>query len=75
LSRKERITEELGLLKVLFSVFFIVDVSLIAWLAQRFDNASLGLLIAALVVALVLSAAIIWVIGRAFSLLKELENL
>ena len=39
-SKTDRIKEELGWLKIVFAIFVAVDVSLMAWLAQNYDELS-----------------------------------
>jgi len=57
----DRIKEELGWLKIVFGVFSAIDASLVAWLAQNFATARVGMLIVGLVVVISFTSGAIWV--------------
>ena len=71
----DRIKEELGWLKVVFGVLAAIDTSLVAWLAQNFATARIGMLITGLVVVASLTSGIIWVSRVVYRRLEELEKL
>ena len=45
MSRADAVKEEIGFLKVVFTVLVALDASLVAWVAQKFNTAHLFLLI------------------------------
>lgn len=67
--------EELGWLKVLFTVLAAVDVSLIAWLSQAYDTAKSALLFVGMAAAAVLTAHVIWINHVAYRKIRELKDL
>lgn len=69
------IKEELGWLKVVFSVFAAVDVSLVAWVAQNFGTVTLLSTVAAVVAVLVVTLILVIVNRLAYRRIRELENL
>ena len=71
----DRIKEELGWLKVVFSVLAAIDASLVAWLAQNFATARVGVLVVGLVVVVSLTSGVIWVSRVVYRRLEKLEKL
>ena len=43
MSKADRLKEEIGWLKVVFAILIAIDVSLVGWLAQNYDNAPIFL--------------------------------
>ena len=74
-SKVEGIKEELGWLKVVFTVLVAIDVSLVAWVAQNYGAANGVLVIVVIVAVAVLTAVIVWVNRLAYRKIRELENL
>lgn len=74
MSKSERLKEEIGWLKVVFTVSVALDASLVAWLAQNFDTASRFLLVAGVVAAVVFAVVVAYVNRLAYRRLKELED-
>ena len=75
MSRAERIKETLGWLKVVFAALVAVDISLIAWLAQNFQDAEDVLVVLAFIAVVCTTAAIVGVNHAAYKRIAELENL
>ena len=75
MSKLDKIKEEIGWLKVIFSVLIAVDISLIAWLTQNFDKANVVLLVLSVVVVAIMTIAIIWINLSAYRKIDELEEL
>jgi hypothetical protein len=71
----DSVREELGWLKVLFTVLAAIDVSLIAWLSQAYDTAKNALLFAAMAAAGILTAYVIWINQVAYRKIRELKDL
>ena len=74
MSKIDRIKEELGWLKVVFAIFVAMDVSLVAWLAQNYENASIVLIVCGFLGVVFLTSVVIWVNRAAMSRFKELEK-
>lgn len=74
MSKLDRLKEELAWLKVLFTVFALVDVSLIAWLAQHYSTAGSILIGMDLIGAVCMTLAIIWINKAALTRFKALED-
>lgn len=73
--RPERIKEEIGWLKIVFGILIATDISLLAWLAQNFESTPNLQLAVALIAVAVVTIAVVWVNGRAYKRLEELEKL
>lgn len=75
MSKADRLKEEIGWLKVAFAIAVALDASLVAWLAQNYATASVVIVGAALVAALVLASVVVLINRRAYRRLEELENI
>lgn len=75
MSRLDRIKQELAWLKVVFAIFAAIDVSLLAWLAQNYEDSSEKLVIFSLLGFFIISAVIVWVNRIAIKYFKKLEKL
>lgn len=75
MARFNRIKEEIGWLKVVFGVLVAVDASLVAWLAQNYEQTEGALLVAGPIATISVTVAIIWVNRQAHKRLEELEEL
>jgi hypothetical protein len=53
MSKTDRLKEEIGWLKVVFGILVATDISLIAWMAQNYNQAAVFLLLACTMVFLV----------------------
>lgn len=67
--------EELGWLKVVFTILAAVDVSLVAWVSQAYDTAKNALLLVAIVAATLVTAAALWINQHAYRKIRELKDL
>ncbi len=74
MSKAERLKEELAWLKVVFGVFAVVDVSLVAWLAQNYEEASAVLIVFGFIGVVAATAIVVWVNRAAIQRFKELEK-
>lgn len=70
----DRIKEELSWLKIVFSVFIAIDVSLVAWLARNYDKTSGVLIIFGFIAVVVFTSVVVWVNRAAMRRFKELEE-
>ena len=74
MSRIDRIKEELGWLKIVFGIFVAIDVSLMAWLAQNYDNIARVLIVCGFLGIVFVTMVIAWVNHAAIKRFKELEK-
>ena len=74
LSKTDRIKEELGWLKIVFAIFVAVDVSLMAWLAQNYDELSQVLTVCGFLGVVFVTSVVVWVNQAAIKRFKELEK-
>jgi len=75
MSKIDRIKEEVGWLKIAFGLAVVLDASLVAWLAQNYMTARPIVIIAAVVAAIVIAIAVVFINRRAFRRIEELEDL
>jgi len=71
----DRIKEEIGWLKVVFGILVATDISLLAWLAEKFASAPKVQVIVSLVVVVIVTGAIVWVNHLAYGRIQQLEDL
>ena len=74
MSRIDRIKEELAWLKVVFGVFVVIDVSLVAWLAQNYESASRVLIVFGFIAVIFVTSIVAWVNRAAMQRFRELEE-
>ena len=75
MSKVDKLKEEIGWLKVVFAVLVAIDISLVGWLAQNYDSASVLLQTLCLVAVVVMTAGVVWVNRVAYRKIDELEEL
>ena len=75
MSRVDRLREEIGWLKVIFAILVAIDISLVGWLAQNHDGASIFLQLMCLVAVFVVTGGVVWVSRAAYRNIDELEEL
>ena len=75
MAKIDRIKEEIGWLKVVFGILVATDISLLAWLAEKFDSAPKVQVIVSLVVVVIVTGAIVWVNHVAYGRIQQLEDL
>ena len=59
----------------MFGILTAIDVSLLGWLAQNYDKASIYLLVTALVVVVITTVSIVFVNKKAYLKIRELKDL
>jgi hypothetical protein len=74
-ARLDRIKEEIGWLKVVFGILVATDISLLAWLAEKFASAPKVQVIVSLVAVVIVTGAIVWVNHLAYVRIKQSEDL
>lgn len=75
MSKVDKLKEEIGWLKVVFGILVATDISLIAWLAQNYENASILLLLCCGIAVILVTGAVLWVNRTAYRKIDELEEL
>ena len=75
MSKADKIKEQIGWLKVVFGILTAIIVSLVGFIATSYKTTEPIILIAALILTILLSFAIIVVNKKAFSKMDELEDL
>jgi hypothetical protein len=73
----DKIKEQIGWLKVVFGIFMAIEITLIGWLANNYDNPSWDSIkiYMNIVAIIIVSAIIIYVNKVAFRKIADLENL
>jgi hypothetical protein len=75
MSKADRLKEEVGCLKFVFTIAGVLDAALIAWLAQSYLTVSPNIVGADLLAALTLAGVGILVNRRAYRRLEDIESL
>ncbi len=70
-----RIEQEIGWLKVSFAILFATDISLIAWLVQNLEKASILIIWMAVIAATIVAFIVLAINIRVYNQLNELEEL
>ena len=71
---EKRIEQEIGWYKIVFAILFTAEISLLAWLARHYSTSDALLLSISLLVAVLISLAIILINKKVFDLLNSLNN-
>ena len=66
---------DIGWLKVVFAILVAIDISLVGWLAQNYDDAPIFLQIVCSVAAVVMTGGVVWINMVAYRKIDELEEL
>ena len=77
MSQSEKIKEEIGWLKVAFGIMMAIQISLIGWLANHYDDVGISVekLYASVVGIIVISIVVIIINKMAFKRMEELGDL
>ncbi len=75
MSKADSLKEEIGWLKVVFTLLVAVDISLIGWLAQNYIDANIVVFAIGCFATIVVTSIAIWSNRRAYRRIKELEDL
>jgi len=75
MAKLDELKEEIGWLKVLFGILTAIDISLLGWLAQHYNDTSIYLLVTAVIIIITVTIGIILVNKIAYSKIKELRDL
>ena len=74
MARIDKIKEEIGWLKIIFTVSLATDISLIAWLVQNYGKVNLFLFLTGAFAALLLTFLSVWINRIAYRKIDELEE-
>ena len=66
---------DIGWLKVVFAILVAIDISLVGWLAQSYDDAPIVLQILCSVAVVVITGGVVWINIVAYRKIDELEEL
>ncbi len=75
MSKTDRLKEEIGWLKVVFGILVATDISLIAWMAQNYNQAAVFLLLACTMGVFGITFGVVQVNKAAYRKIDELEDL
>ena len=71
----DKVKEEIGCLKVVFTILLAADISLVAWGVQNYGKASPLLLTIGVIAAFLVILAVIWINSIAYRKINKLDNL
>lgn len=72
--KADAVKEEIGFLKLVFTVLLALDASLVAWLAQNFRTAHTLLVIGAVLSVLLLTGVVVWITRLMYRRFQQLED-
>ena len=75
MAKLDKLKEEIGWLKAIFTIFTVTDISLVAWLAQNYTDTKPQLLVGCLVAIILVTSAVILLSRAAYKKIDELEKL
>jgi hypothetical protein len=75
MSKLDRLKEDIGLLKLFLAALIVIDVSLIAWVAQNYERAHRLLVLGGVASTVVVTGASIWITWRLRRAIEQLEDL
>jgi len=75
MSKLDKTKEEIGWIKVFFSVLVAIDISLAAWLIQNFNRTNILLLIFSFIGIVVISFFIVRINKNVYKKIDELEDM
>ena len=75
MARIDKLKEEIGWLKIIFTILIATDISLGAWVVQNYAKTSKTLLIVSVIGVFLLTSVIVWVNQVAYRKIDELEEL
>ena len=75
MSKADKLKEEIGWLKVVFAILVAIDISLVGWLAQNYDDAPIFLQIVCSIGVGMITGGVVWVNRVAYRKIDELEDL
>ena len=72
---EKRIKQEIGWYKIIFAIFTVTDLSLLAWFVQNFETAKQSILILCSISVIVVTVILVFINHRVFMCLDQLEEL
>lgn len=75
MAQLDKLKEEIGWLKAIFTIVVVTDISLVAWLAQNYRDTKPQLLGGCLVAIVIVTSTVILLNRAAYKKIDELEEL
>ena len=75
MSEEKRLEIEIGWYKVVFAILVATDISLLAWLAQKYNNLEPVLVVVSVLAVFAITASIYFLNKRVFKCLDRIEEL
>ena len=75
MSEIDKVKEEIGWLKIVFGLLLVTDISLVGWIARNIFNIHALLLLAAIIIAALITRWIIVINQRVYRKLDDLGDL
>ncbi len=75
MAKIDKIKETLGYLKLVFSIFIAIDISLVTWLYKNFDHLSALNITFIFVLVLFISFAVVYINRKILNKIDDLEEL
>jgi len=75
MSEEKRIEQEIGWHKVIFAIFTVTGLSLLAWFVKNFETAKQSILLLCSMSVIVLTVILVFINQRVFACLDRLEEL
>ena len=75
MAKVDSLKEEIGWLKVSCAIVLASDISLIAWLAQNYEDQSAFLLVVGLFCVIIMAGGVVWMNWTAYKRIDELGGL
>ena len=75
MAKLDKLKEEIGWLRAIFTIVVVTDISLVAWLAQNYSDTIPQLLGSCLVAIIILTSIVILLNRAAYKKIDELEDL
>jgi len=75
MAKLDKVKEEIGWIKAIFSIVLVTDLSLIAWILQHYDKSKPFLLWGCLGLVTVVTTIVIWLNWSASKKINQLEDL
>jgi len=75
MAKLDKVKEEIGWIKAIFSIVLVTDISLIAWLIQHFDKSKPFLIFGCAGLVALVTSLIVWFNWIASQKINSLEDL
>ena len=75
MAKLDKLKEEIGWMKIIFGILIAADISLVAWVAQNYNETDTLKLIISIILIGVITYVIRWINKAAYRRIDELEDL